>query len=57
MAEFHQNIDEQQEEEDNIWVAASNGDTDRVKELLALGISVNAQDEYGYSPMYVSYSF
>jgi hypothetical protein len=47
MAEFHNG----EEEEDNIWVAASNGDTNRVKELLALGISVNAQDEYGYSPM------
>jgi hypothetical protein len=38
-------------EEDNIWVAVSNGDLDRVKEMLASGVSPNSQDEHGYSPL------
>lgn len=38
-------------EANNIWVAVSNGDLDRVKEMLASGVSVNAQDEHGYSPL------
>lgn len=36
---------------DNIWIAASNGDIERVKELLQSGIAINSQDETGYSPM------
>lgn len=40
------------EEQDNIWIAVSNGDIDRVKHLVSKeGVSVNAQDEMGYSPM------
>ena len=38
-------------EPSNIWVASSDGDLERVKQLLAEGVSVNAQDELGYSPM------
>jgi len=40
-------------EEENIWTAASDGDLERVKVLLSQGISVNALDENGYSPMLV----
>lgn len=36
----------------NLWVAASDGNEARVMELLASGMSVNAQDEYGYSPLH-----
>lgn len=38
-------------EPSNIWIAASDGDIDRVKQLISEGVSVNAQDETGYSPM------
>lgn len=38
--------------DDNIWVAASDGKLDRVKVLvLEGGVSVNAQDEQGYSAL------
>ena len=36
----------------NIWVAASDGDVDRVRQLLDLGTSVDAKDEQGYNPLY-----
>ena len=39
------------EDEANIWVAASDGDIERVKSLIVGGCSVNAQDSNGYSPM------
>jgi hypothetical protein len=45
------NIDEFEEGPDNIWIAASNNDIARVQKLLAEGISINSQDETGYSPM------
>lgn len=38
-------------EVDNIWVAVSNGDLNRVKEFIASGVSPNAQDEHGYSAL------
>lgn len=38
-------------EPDNIWVAASDGNLSDIKKLIASGIDVNAQDEYGYSPL------
>ena len=43
--------DEYDEGPDNIWIASSNGDIARVQQLLAEGVSVNGQDEAGYSPM------
>ena len=36
---------------ENIWIAASDGDINRVKQLISQGISVNIQDDHGYSPM------
>lgn len=40
------------EELDNIWVAISNGDAERIGYLLNVeGVSVNAQDERGYAPL------
>ena len=36
---------------DNIWIASSNGDILRVQQLLKEGMSINSQDEVGYSPM------
>ena len=38
-------------EPDNIWVASSDGDLAQVKKLVESGVSVNTQDEYGYSPL------
>lgn len=43
--------------ESNIWVAASDGDLDRIKELLRAGMIVNAQDENGYSPIHAAVSY
>jgi hypothetical protein len=40
------------EEPDNIWIAVSNGDLERVQHLVGQeGVSVNVQDEMGYSPL------
>jgi hypothetical protein len=38
-------------ERKNIWIASSDGDIERVKELLKEGVSINVQDEAGYSPL------
>lgn len=38
-------------EEDNIWIAVSNGNLSRVQEILATGVLANVQDEHGYSPL------
>jgi hypothetical protein len=37
----------------NIFVAAGDGDLLRVQALVASGVSVDAQDENGYSPLCV----
>ena len=43
---------------ENIWVAASDGDLERVKHLVEVeGVSVNAQDEVGYSPLHAAASY
>lgn len=44
-------VDDYDEGPDNIWIASSNGDIARVQQLLNDGISVNCQDDAGYSPM------
>ena len=38
----------------NVWTAASDGDLASVKAFLANGGDVNAQDENGYTPLYVT---
>jgi len=38
-------------EHQNIWIAASDGDLELVRKLLDEGVSVNAKDENGYSPL------
>jgi len=37
----------------NIWVSAGDGDLEKVKAYIAGGQSVNAQDDYGYTPLWV----
>jgi ankyrin repeat protein len=38
----------------NIWVAASDGELEKVKQFLASGVDINAKDEFGYTPLLVS---
>ena len=52
MASADASTEEAKAEGANIWVAASDGDAARVFELIASGVSVNAQDEFGYSPIH-----
>ncbi len=42
---------------DNIWVACTNGDIGKVTEFLASGVNINAQDEYGFSPVHAAASY
>eukprot|EP00937_MAST-01D_sp_MAST-1D-sp2_P007600 g7600.t1 len=42
---------------ENIWTAASDGDTARVDFLLRTGTSVNVQDQLGYSPLHAASSY
>ncbi|DBA04763.1 TPA: hypothetical protein N0F65_004400 [Lagenidium giganteum] len=41
----------------NIWVAASDGNIDAVEQFLAVGVDVNAKDEYGYTPLQAAVSY
>ncbi|KAF9584964.1 hypothetical protein BGW38_004466 [Lunasporangiospora selenospora] len=42
----------------NIWLAAGDeGDLEAVKKFIAGGVSVNAQDEFGYSPLHAAISY
>ncbi|KAG0146472.1 hypothetical protein CROQUDRAFT_671100 [Cronartium quercuum f. sp. fusiforme G11] len=41
----------------NIWVAASDGDLERVKELVESGISPNTPDENTYTPLHAAASW
>jgi len=41
----------------NIWVAAGDGDLERVQELVHEGQSPNAHDENGYTPMHAAASY
>jgi len=54
MASFANTADD---EFDNIWVACTNGEVNKVSEFLASGIDVNAQDEYGFSPIHAATSY
>ncbi|KAI7862859.1 kinase-like domain-containing protein [Spinellus fusiger] len=46
---------------DNIWIAAGNGPgyfiTDTIKELVEQGVSVDSQDETGYTPLHAAVSY
>ena len=46
-----------EDEFDNIWVACTNGDVNKVSEFLANGIDINAQDEAGFSPIHAATSY
>ena len=39
------------EEDTNIFIAAGDGQLDKVQAFVAAGISINAQDDVGYSPL------
>ncbi|OQR86441.1 hypothetical protein ACHHYP_10547 [Achlya hypogyna] len=41
----------------NIWVSASDGDIEAVKNYLEAGVSVDAQDENGYTPLQAAVSY
>ena len=43
--------------DENIWIASSDGDVARVQQLVGEGVSVNAQDEHGYSPLHAAVSY
>lgn len=49
--------EEDSEEPENLWVACTNGDMARVRELLSQGFTVNQQDENGFSPMHAAASY
>lgn len=46
-----------QEDEYNIWHAAGDGNVKRVKELVDGGVSINAQDDTGYTPLIAAASW
>eukprot|EP00735_Rhodelphis_limneticus_P002216 TRINITY_DN13013_c0_g1::TRINITY_DN13013_c0_g1_i1::g.11121::m.11121 TRINITY_DN13013_c0_g1::TRINITY_DN13013_c0_g1_i1::g.11121 ORF type:complete len:174 (-),score=26.56,sp/Q9UU77/YQMA_SCHPO/50.50/4e-27,Ank_4/PF13637.1/1.1e-08,Ank_4/PF13637.1/2.1e-10,Ank_4/PF13637.1/0.039,Ank_2/PF12796.2/1.1e-14,Ank_2/PF12796.2/0.016,Ank/PF00023.25/1.1,Ank/PF00023.25/2.1e-09,Ank/PF00023.25/0.054,Ank_5/PF13857.1/17,Ank_5/PF13857.1/1.6e-12,Ank_5/PF13857.1/0.21,Ank_3/PF13606.1/0.45,Ank_3/PF13606.1/1.2e-07,Ank_3/PF13606 len=48
---------EHQDEDSNIWVAASDGDMNAVKKYLENGISVDAKDPNGYTPVHAAASY
>ncbi|KAJ0412891.1 hypothetical protein ATCC90586_002521 [Pythium insidiosum] len=41
----------------NVWVSASDGDIDAVKQFLANGGDVNIKDEFGYTPLQAAVSY
>jgi len=41
-----------EESKSNIWIAASDGDAEKVFSFIDSGVSVNAQDEHGYSTLH-----
>ncbi|GAA5817264.1 hypothetical protein MFLAVUS_010807 [Mucor flavus] len=43
--------------QDNLWVAAGDGQLDRVKELVETGVDVNSQDQFGYTAMHAAVSY
>ncbi|KAI8146400.1 ankyrin repeat-containing domain protein [Fennellomyces sp. T-0311] len=45
------------ETQDNLWIAAGDGQLDRVKELIGSGVNVNSHDEYGYTAMHAAVSY
>lgn len=45
------------EQFDNIWVASTEGSVNKVTAFLESGVNINAQDEYGFSPMHAAASY
>ncbi|KAI8639198.1 ankyrin repeat-containing domain protein [Parasitella parasitica] len=43
--------------QDNIWIAAGDGQVDRVRELLENGVEAGAHDEFGYTAMHAAVSY
>ncbi|ORE18705.1 Pkinase-domain-containing protein [Rhizopus microsporus] len=43
--------------QDNLWVAAGDGQLDRVKELIEGGMDVNSHDQFGYTAMHAAVSY
>lgn len=41
----------------NIWIACADKDLDRVKQLIQEGVSVDAQDDHGYSALHAAASY
>ncbi|CAK4636836.1 hypothetical protein LEN26_019475 [Aphanomyces euteiches] len=41
----------------NVWIAASDGNLEAVQAFLQSGLSVNAQDENGYTPLQAAVSY
>ncbi|ORX62777.1 ankyrin [Hesseltinella vesiculosa] len=42
---------------DNIWVAAGDGQLERIKVLLEEGVDPNGKDEFGYTPIHAAVSY
>ncbi|ORZ14731.1 ankyrin repeat-containing domain protein [Absidia repens] len=42
---------------DNIWVAAGDGQLERLKELVEGGAEPNAKDDFGYTPIHAAVSY
>lgn len=58
MADFLANEDDAGDSEpDNLWVACTNGDIGRLQELLSQSMTINQQDEYGFSPLHAAVSY
>ncbi|KAI9491846.1 ankyrin repeat-containing domain protein [Zychaea mexicana] len=45
------------ETKDNLWIAAGDGQLDRVKELIEGGANVNSHDEFGYTALHAAVSY
>ncbi|GAN11408.1 ankyrin [Mucor ambiguus] len=43
--------------QDNLWVAAGDGQIDRVRELLESGVAVDGHDQFGYTAMHAAVSY
>ncbi|KAI8373318.1 ankyrin repeat-containing domain protein [Blakeslea trispora] len=43
--------------QDNLWIAAGDGQFDRVRELVEEGQSVDSHDEFGYTAMHAAVSY
>ncbi|KAI9254536.1 ankyrin repeat-containing domain protein [Phascolomyces articulosus] len=46
-----------QQTKDNLWIAAGDGQLDRVQELIESGVDVNSHDEYGYTALHAAVSY